>query len=113
MPGLEPGIHVFAPDTKKDVDGRDTPAMTKTIHFSDERIERSLRLPPDLLGAVLARGSPLALARLRQPSLAEEWVQRLARAGADVVIEERQHQLETDQEGQRGDHDGAGRHQLI
>ena len=25
MPGLVPGIHVFAPDDKEDVDGRDKP----------------------------------------------------------------------------------------
>ncbi|QOZ19457.1 hypothetical protein XI02_33725 [Bradyrhizobium sp. CCBAU 21365] len=25
MPGLVPGIHVFGPDLKKDVDGRDKP----------------------------------------------------------------------------------------
>ena len=25
MPGLVPGIHVFAPTSKKDVDGRDKP----------------------------------------------------------------------------------------
>ena len=40
-------------------------------------------------------------------------MQRLARAGADVVVEERQHELEADQERQRRDHDGAGRHQLV
>jgi hypothetical protein len=28
MPGLVPGIHVFFQSTKKDVDGRDKPAMT-------------------------------------------------------------------------------------
>jgi hypothetical protein len=28
MPGLVPGIHVFLSPSKKDVDGRDKPAMT-------------------------------------------------------------------------------------
>jgi hypothetical protein len=30
MPGLVPGIHVFAPSTKKDVDGRDKPGHDET-----------------------------------------------------------------------------------
>ena len=29
MPGLVPGIHVFSATARKDVDGRDKPAMTK------------------------------------------------------------------------------------
>src|ERR1700759_5142545 len=69
--------------------------------------------PPDLLGAVLTTWRFLALAHPRLPSLAEERMQGLARARGDVVIEERQHKLEADQEGQRCDHDGAGRHQRV
>src|SRR5215472_10474518 len=72
-----------------------------------------LRLPPRLLGSLFARGGLFAFACLRLPSLTEERMQRLARAGADVIVEERQHELEADQEGQRRDHDGAGRHQLV
>ncbi|MEH2608643.1 hypothetical protein [Bradyrhizobium sp. AZCC 1693] len=30
MPGLEPGIHVFFPLSKKDVDGRDKPGHDET-----------------------------------------------------------------------------------
>src|SRR5690348_14447051 len=73
---------------------------------------KRLRLAPERLGALAGL---LGLARSLGclPSLRQERMQWLARAGADVVVEERQHELEADQKRQCRDHDGAGRHQLI
>jgi len=34
MPGLVPGIHVFAPASKEDVDGRDRPGHDESKSFS-------------------------------------------------------------------------------
>src|ERR1700722_6964583 len=53
------------------------------------------------------------MGRGERPAAGEKRMQRFAWTGADVVIEKRQQQLKSDQECQRRDHDGAGRHQLI
>src|ERR1700722_11260006 len=73
------------------------------------------RLSPDRLRQVVAGlwRAALSHSRDRSPGAAEKRMQRFAGARADVVIEKRQQQLETDQKCQRRDHDGSGRHQLI
>src|ERR1700733_10665859 len=54
-PGLVPGIHVFQRNNKQDVDGRDSPAMTKRESFSGAWKE------PEYAGLLFQSGSQEAL----------------------------------------------------
>jgi hypothetical protein len=45
MPGLVPGIHVFAPPNKKDVDGRDKPGHDDTT-IRSRICKKTGRTPP-------------------------------------------------------------------
>jgi hypothetical protein len=45
MPGLVPGIHVFASHRKKDVDGRDEPGHDELIYQTESLVQKLRRLP--------------------------------------------------------------------
>src|ERR1700754_3423127 len=76
MPGLEPGIHVFSANGKKDVDGRHEPAMTKTQTLVAQFFVLSTSAP-FLIHGIMSRSF--------SPTCSIGWVASFARVALNEV----------------------------